>query len=189
MVWVILAILGIPLWLCAVGILMFFFRNRSLRHRLGDIPVRVLRPGKRRWTRGHGVWISDVFAFRGSPAAWSEDLVQVRDLILHDLDDMQLKKLRRLGPGPTVATLSLVGGGSLEAATDRQHGSDVWSVRSDRRAIVVRRRLFRSTGHRRRIVRLPETTRRQDVLARQWRAITWGECSCREPESAGPRLL
>ena len=135
MVWVILAILGIPLWLCAVGILMFFFRNRSLRHRLGDIPVRVLRPGKRRWTRGHGVWVSDVFAFRGSPAAWSEDLVQVRDLILLDLDDGQLKKLRRLGPGPTVATLSLVGGGSLEAATDRQHGATLvgpFGQKSDR---------------------------------------------------------
>ena len=71
--------LGVPLWLCALGILALVYRNRALRKRFGDIPVRVLRAGKSRWTRGHGVWISDVFAWRGSPAAWKEDLFQVID--------------------------------------------------------------------------------------------------------------
>ena len=52
MIWAILAILGVPLWFCALAILIFVFRNRSLRRRLGDVPVRVLRPGKQRWTRG-----------------------------------------------------------------------------------------------------------------------------------------
>ena len=77
MIWAILALLGVPLWLCAVGILALVYRNKSLRQRHGDIPVRVQRAGKTRWTRGHAVWVSDVFAWRGSPAAWSEDLFQV----------------------------------------------------------------------------------------------------------------
>jgi hypothetical protein len=69
MVWAILFQLGIPLWLCAVGIIVTVVRNRSLRKRLGDIPVRLKRAGKTRWTRGHAIWVSDVFAFRGSPSA------------------------------------------------------------------------------------------------------------------------
>ncbi|MCJ7795789.1 MAG: hypothetical protein MUQ56_03345, partial [Thermoleophilia bacterium] len=61
-IWAILAFLGVPLWLIALALLGLYFRNRTLRRRLGDIPVRVLRQGKKRWIRGHGVWVSDVFA-------------------------------------------------------------------------------------------------------------------------------
>ena len=123
MVWAILAFLGVPLWLCAAGILVLVLRTRSLVKRAGNIPARVLRPGKSRWTRGHAVWVSDVFAFRGSPAAWREDLAQVDAVAVHDLDEAQHKKLRRLGPRAAVATLSLAGGGSLEVATDEQHAA------------------------------------------------------------------
>ena len=73
MVWAFLAWVGVPLWLCALGIFALVYRNRALRRRHGNIPVRVLRPGKTRWTRGHAVWVKDVFAWRGSPAAWNED--------------------------------------------------------------------------------------------------------------------
>jgi hypothetical protein len=68
-IWAILAFVGVPLWLCAIGILMLVFNNRKLRKRPGDIPVRILRPGKKRWTRGHAIWVSDVFAWRASSAA------------------------------------------------------------------------------------------------------------------------
>ena len=37
MIWAILALLGVPLWLCAAGITIIVFRNRSLRKRYGDI--------------------------------------------------------------------------------------------------------------------------------------------------------
>jgi hypothetical protein len=37
----------------------------------------ILVAGKRRWTRGHAIWVSDVFAWRGSPAAWNEELLWV----------------------------------------------------------------------------------------------------------------
>ena len=59
MIWAILVLLGVPLWLCAIGILTVVFQNRRLRKRPGNVPVRVLRPGKSRWTSGHGVWVSE----------------------------------------------------------------------------------------------------------------------------------
>ena len=116
MIWAILAALGVPLWLCALGILVMVLQNRKLRKRHGDIPVRVLRPGKRRWTRGHAVWVSDVFAWRGSPAAWNEDLLQVSGATLRAAGAEERKKLHRLGDDPRVATLVLAEGGSLEVA-------------------------------------------------------------------------
>lgn len=93
------------------------FRNRSLRKRHGDIPVRVKRPGKTRWTRGHAVWVSDVFAWRGSPAAWSEDVVQVTGVRLRSPNKEERHKLRRLGDCVQIATLSTLDGEPLEVAT------------------------------------------------------------------------
>ena len=121
MIWVILALLGVPLWLIALGILGLFFRNRKLRKRLGDIPVRVRRPGKQHWTRGHALWASDVFAWRGSPAAWSEELAQVGGVFVHAPDPEQRKRLHRLGDDAVVASLSLAGDSHLEVATKGEH--------------------------------------------------------------------
>ena len=50
MVWAILFLLGIPLWFIVIGIAATVMRNRKLRARLGNIPARVKRPGKTRWT-------------------------------------------------------------------------------------------------------------------------------------------
>jgi hypothetical protein len=72
MIWALLAALGVPLWLCGIAILTLVLRNRSLRKRPGNVAVRLHRPGSKRWTPGHAVWIHDVFAFRGTPAAWRE---------------------------------------------------------------------------------------------------------------------
>ena len=121
MIWIILALLGVPLWLCALGILALVFRNKSLRQRHGDIPVRVLRAGKTRWTRGHAVWVSDVFAWRGSPAAWREDLFQVTDARVGALEPEQLKKLHRLGDHPVVATLTPDVGEPVRVAVASEH--------------------------------------------------------------------
>jgi hypothetical protein len=48
MIWALLALVGVPLWLCALGILALVYRNRGLRKRHGDITVRVQRtcPGQ-----------------------------------------------------------------------------------------------------------------------------------------------
>lgn len=114
MIWVILALLGVPLWLVAVGILVVLFNNRRLRKRYGNIPVRVKRPGKGRWRRGHAIWVSDVFAWRGSPAAWDEDLEHVSGVRLRSPDPEERKKLHRLGDDFAIARMTTVDGGSLD---------------------------------------------------------------------------
>ena len=106
MIWALLALVGVPLWLCALGILALVYRNRGLRKRYGDIAVRVQRTGKSRWTRGHAVWVSDVFAWRGSPAAWREDLMHVVGASASSATPEERKKLHRLGDGPVVTTLT-----------------------------------------------------------------------------------
>jgi hypothetical protein len=116
MIWAILAWLGVPLWLCALGIVVIVLNNRKLRERYGDIPVRVRRPGKKRWTRGHAIWVSNVFGWRGSPAAWNEDLLQVTGVTLRPPAPEERKTLHRLGDEPAIATLAIVEGEALEVA-------------------------------------------------------------------------
>jgi hypothetical protein len=124
-IWAILVALGIPLWLCALGILMLLLQNRRLRRRYGDLPVRVKLPGKKRWTRGHAVWVSDVFAWRASPAAWNEDLIKVNSAALRDAEHSEQKKLRRLGDDPVIATLAFSDGEVLEVAAEAARRSDL----------------------------------------------------------------
>jgi hypothetical protein len=124
MVWAILALFGVPLWLCAIGIGVLVFRNRALRKRPGNVPVRVLRPGKKRWTRGHAVWVSDVFAWRASPASWMEGLAQVTDASLHEsVAPETMKKLHRLGDSPSVASLTLDDGTTIDVAARQENRS------------------------------------------------------------------
>jgi len=106
MIWAILALLGVPLWLCALGIAALVFRSRSLSHRVDNVAVRVLRPGHDRWRRGNGIWVANVFAWRGSPAAWAEDLVPVTSLVVRPATDDERTHLRRLGDEPVVAVLT-----------------------------------------------------------------------------------
>ena len=120
MIWAILAALGVPLWLCAMGILALVFRDRSLRKRFGDVPVRVMPPGKKRWVRGHAIWVSDVFAWRGSPAAWDEDLWQVSCIEERAPTDREHGKLRRLDD-PLVASMTVDDGKTLLVATRANH--------------------------------------------------------------------
>jgi hypothetical protein len=121
MIWAILALLGVPLWLCAIAITVLVLRNRAFRHRHDDIPVRRRLPGKKHWTRGHAIWVHDVLAFRASPAAWKESLLWVtaestRQAELHDAHS-----LRRLGPDPVVVTVTDQAGLHVEFATDARH--------------------------------------------------------------------
>jgi hypothetical protein len=125
MIWAILAVLGVPLWLCAVAILTLLVRNRALRRRPGNVPVRFRKPGRKRWTPGHGVWVHDVFAFRGLPAAWKEVLVWASDARARDADDEQRKRLHRLGDAPVLATLTLAEGGTVELAARSEDKDDL----------------------------------------------------------------
>jgi hypothetical protein len=123
MIWAILVLVGVPLWLCAVAILVLVLRNRKLRKRSGSVPVRVRVDGKGRWHPGHGVWVHDVFAFRGSPAAWNESLAQVGGLSVHPASTEEKKGLHRLGDDVVVATLELVPKGTLVLAARAEHAS------------------------------------------------------------------
>ena len=96
MIWVILALLGVPLWLCAVGIFILVFRNRGLRKRAADIPMRLRLAAKGRWHRGHGLWVHDVLGFRGSPAAWNEALLWAASGTTRELTSEEAHKFRRL---------------------------------------------------------------------------------------------
>ncbi len=125
MIWVILAFLGVPLWLCAAGLSVLVLRNRALRRRPGNVKVRRRRSGKSRWTRGHGVWVHDVFAFRGSPAAWAESLIPVRDVVTLLPTAADRKKLRRLGPAPLLARLIDDGGEHVDFAIPPEHALDL----------------------------------------------------------------
>jgi hypothetical protein len=126
MIWVILAAVGVPLWLCAMGIYAVVFRNRSLRRREGDLPVRFrAQPGKR-WHRGHAIWVHDVLAFRGSPAAWKEKLawsVVVSTRVATPEETKGLRGLHRLGTAPLIARLQAVGGEPYELAVHAEHGA------------------------------------------------------------------
>jgi hypothetical protein len=116
MVWVILAAIGVPLWLCAVAIVTLVVRNRKLRRRADNIPVRFRAARDKRWTRGHGLWTHDVLAFRGSPAAWNEGLMWVTGVSLRDADEEERAKLHGLADRPVIARLELHGGATVEAA-------------------------------------------------------------------------
>lgn len=116
MIWALLALLGVPLWLCALGLLGVILENRKLRKRGGDIPVRVRHAGGKRWTRGHAIWVSDVFAWRGSPASWKEELVQATGATPRAADPEEQKRLHRLAADPPIVNLALTSGETLDVA-------------------------------------------------------------------------
>lgn len=122
MIWALLALIGVPLWLCAVGILALVLRNRGLRKRPGSVPVRLREDGKGRWHPGHAVWVHDVLAFRGSPAAWKESLVQVDAATPYvRAEGDEDKGIHRLGDDVVIATFTLVPHGRLQVAARRDH--------------------------------------------------------------------
>lgn len=93
----------------------------------GDVPVRVRPEGTSRWVRGHAVWVSDVFAWRGSPAAWNESLEQVVDPAERDPSPQDHTALHRLGEDPVLVTMTTPDGHVFEVAT----------TTSDRRAALL----------------------------------------------------
>ena len=121
MIWAALIALGVPLWLIAVALLMLVFRNRSLRKRPGNVPCKFRPAGKKRWTSGHGVWVSDVFAWAGSMAPWKSELAWTAGVATRPADEEERKKLKRLGDSPLIASLALAEGGTVELAAKPEH--------------------------------------------------------------------
>ena len=125
MVWAILALLGVPIWLCVAGIGVFVVRSRAIHKRPGNLSVRRRLPGKTRWTRGNAVWVQDVFAFRSSPASWNESLTAVREVVTLLPDRTDCKKLRRLGSPPSVLRFAGADGAYVDYAVAPQHAFDL----------------------------------------------------------------
>ena len=117
-IWVVLAFVGVPLWLIAAGILVLVLRSRRLRQREGNVAVRVHRAGKepgKGWHRGNAVWVHDVFAFRGWPAAWSEVLAGVSSASTRRPSEEEGHALRHLD-SPVIAVFTLEDGDVLQVA-------------------------------------------------------------------------
>ena len=123
MIWAILLLVGFPLWLIGIGVTTLVVRNRALRHRPGNVPVRLRTREDERWHAGHGVWVHDVFAFRGSPAAWKEALVWAVGAASRPATAAEKKKLHRIGDDPVVVTLALHPRGAIQLAARAEHAA------------------------------------------------------------------
>jgi hypothetical protein len=97
-------------------------RYYMLVRRAGNIPVRMRRAGKTKWSRGHAVWVHDVFAFRASPAAWYESLSWVAETQQRTATPEERRRLHRLGDDMAVGTFRLNDGVSVDVATRREYG-------------------------------------------------------------------
>lgn len=106
MIWALLAAVGVPLWLCAMCVVTLVLRNRALRRRPGNVACRLRVTPDGRWIRGHGVWVHDVFAFRGSRATWKERLLWAIDVEVRPATEDEARKLRAAGDHPVVATIA-----------------------------------------------------------------------------------
>ena len=98
------------------GVVVFLvvaLRNRSLQSRPGDVPVRARFKVVGPWIRGHGVWVNDIFAFRRSPAGWTEALLWVTNASARPAT---AEERHRLGDDSVVATFVLASGGSMAFA-------------------------------------------------------------------------
>ena len=99
-----------------VALLVVVRRNRWLRRRPGDVPVRARLRESGQWVRGHGVWVNDTFAFRRSPAGWQETLLSVTAASARPASEEERTTLHRLGEDPVVAKFELASGGSMAFA-------------------------------------------------------------------------
>jgi hypothetical protein len=122
MIVAILIAAGIPLWICAVGIRTLLARGRALLKRPGQCARTCPTPGETRWSRGRGVWVHDVFAFRGLPAFWMEVIAWATDASPRAATEQERKKLRKLGDEPIVVTLMLSDGDAKDVAAPKDTG-------------------------------------------------------------------
>jgi hypothetical protein len=115
MLWALLALLGIPIWFIAIALGVLVYRNRALHSRPDDIPCRLQNKPGGRWSRGHALWIHDVFSFRASPASWNDYLGWVRQVSLRSPNPDEARKLRRF-PDPIIAMLLMDDGTTIAVA-------------------------------------------------------------------------
>ena len=95
MIWIILAALGVPLWLIAIALLTLLVRNRTIRNRPGNVPVRVRVPGhKEVGPRSRRLCARRVRVPRGPPAAWDEVLEHIEGVTVRPATAEEAHQLR-----------------------------------------------------------------------------------------------
>ena len=123
MIWVILAFLGIPLWLIAVGILGSLWNRRQVKNTSGVFACKLRASsgdvpgigGKFSRMSSYALWVHDVLiVYSGLPLAKSKPYPVVKaeaPLAAADTDEV-----KRLGEQPQLLTLRLDDDASLEVA-------------------------------------------------------------------------
>jgi hypothetical protein len=130
--WALVPAIAAPLALCAAAIAIVVYRNRRLRRRPGNVPVRLRRPGTTRWLPAHAVWAHDVFAVRAAPAAWKEILLWVADVRIRPANAEERKRLHRIGERPVISVFELAAGGLVEIAARDEHADALLGPFADR---------------------------------------------------------
>ena len=120
MVWALLAVLGVTIGICVLGISTLVLRVQRLQKRPRNIPLRALPARKKRWTSGNGIWVTNVFIWEGSLASWLGDMDEVVAATPRAPDRGERKKLHKLGDDPAVASLRFAGGGAVLVAARRE---------------------------------------------------------------------
>lgn len=123
MIWIILAALGIPIWLVLGGLATTLVSRRSFKRRAGVFPVKLrvvsgeVATLKDSWPRrpGYARWVHDVLLVQHGLALLRTEALAVAGVThigaLRDGDD-----IRGLGDAPVVVTLELDSGASVELA-------------------------------------------------------------------------
>jgi hypothetical protein len=112
-------------------------RYYMLVRRAGNIPVRMRRAGKTKWSRGHAVWVHDVFAFRASPAAWYESLSWVAETQQRAPTQEERRRLHRLGDDMAIGTFCLNDGVSVDVAARREYGPALFGTIAKSRDVAT----------------------------------------------------
>lgn len=114
-------LLGVPLWLIAAFLVVQLRRARRMKRRPGNVPNRAKAITEKKWRRGHGVWVHDVFAWAASPPLLKEYLGWVTQIEQRAPTAGEAKKFRRLGADPLVLTLHTAAGPTYELAVGGAH--------------------------------------------------------------------
>ena len=120
MTWLILALLGIPLWLCAIALIALVLRKRSRKHSRG-IAVRVRSEPGKRWVSGRATWINDMFVFSARPAVLRERAVWVTGAQARVASPEEVRALRRVAADPIVGIFALADGRRIQVAAAPRH--------------------------------------------------------------------
>jgi hypothetical protein len=123
-IWIILAALGIPIWMVLGGLAASLMSRRSFKRRDGVFPAKLrvvsgeVATLKDSWPRrpGYARWVHDVLLVQHGLALLRTEALGVTSANSpRDADDIS-----GLGDAPLVVTLELDGGASVELATSSE---------------------------------------------------------------------